>query len=182
MRRKKDIENLCRSNMRAIVLVAVSLAIALLPMTARVAQGVDAIANWPDLKVLLHSQADTKVVTLSRSTNLILDARDAVLAPDLELLQVDDVTNPTVVVPANGVLTFAVGALLGVRFLDYFFFTAEGELHIQSVVLGAVLLLAGFQMFLTGIVADLIATNRSLMEETLTRVRKVELDLLSRGR
>ena len=86
MRRKKDIENLCRSNMRAIVLVAVSLAIALLPMTARVAQGVDAIANWPDLKVLLHSQADTKVVTLSRGTNLILDARDAVLAPDLELL------------------------------------------------------------------------------------------------
>jgi glycosyltransferase involved in cell wall biosynthesis len=81
-----------------------------------------------------------------------------------------------------GVLTFAVGALLGVRFLYYFFFTAEGELHIQSVVLGAVLLLAGFQMFLTGIVADLIATNRSLMEETLTRVRKVELDLLSRGR
>jgi len=108
MRRKKDIENLCRSNMRAIVLVAVSLAIALLPMTARVAQGVDAIANWPDLKVLLHSQADTKAVTLSRGTNLILDARDAVLAPDLELLQVDDVTNPTVVVPANGVLTFAV--------------------------------------------------------------------------
>ena len=79
-----------------------------------------------------------------------------------------------------GAVTFVVGALLGARFLYYFFFTAEGELHIQSVVLAAVLLLAGFQMFLTGIVADLIATNRSLMEETLTRVRKVELDLLSR--
>ena len=79
-----------------------------------------------------------------------------------------------------GAITFVLGALLGVRFLYYFFFTAEGELHIQSVILGAVLLLAGFQMFLTGIVADLIATNRSLMEETLTRVRKVELDLISR--
>ncbi len=79
-----------------------------------------------------------------------------------------------------GAFTFVLGALLGVRFLYYFFFTAEGELHIQSVVLGAVLLLAGFQMFLTGIVADLIATNRSLMEETLTRVRKVELDLISK--
>ena len=79
-----------------------------------------------------------------------------------------------------GTVTFVLGALLGVRFLYYFFFTDEGELHVQSVILAAVLLLAGFQMFLTGIVADLIATNRSLVEETLTRIRKVELDLLSR--
>ena len=45
----------------------------------------------------------------------------------------------------------------------------------QSVVLAAILLLAGFQMFLTGIVADLIATNRSLLEDALTRVRRLEL-------
>ncbi len=48
-------------------------------------------------------------------------------------------------------------------------------LHVQSLILAAILLLAGFQMFLTGIVADLIATNRSLLEEVLHRVRKVEL-------
>ena len=35
--------------------------------------------------------------------------------------------------------------------------------------------LAGFQMFLTGVMADLIATNRSLLEEILHRVRRVEL-------
>ncbi len=97
-----------RSSLEAIVLVMASLAIAVLPMTARVAKGVDAIANWPDLKALLHSRADSKVVTLSRGTSLVLDASNAVLAPDLELLQVDNVTDPTVVVPANGVLTFAV--------------------------------------------------------------------------
>jgi len=76
---------------------------------------------------------------------------------------------------AFGGITFFVGFFLGVRFLYYFFFTDEGLIHVQSVILAAILLLAGFQMFLTGIVADLIATNRSLLEEALTRVRKIEL-------
>ncbi|MEE2658380.1 MAG: glycosyltransferase family 2 protein [Candidatus Latescibacterota bacterium] len=73
-----------------------------------------------------------------------------------------------------GVLAFFIGVVLGIRFLYYFLFTGEGHLHIQSVILAAVLLLAGFQMFLTGIVADLIATNRALMEDALTRIKKIE--------
>lgn len=75
-----------------------------------------------------------------------------------------------------GTLAFAGGLLLGLRFLYYFFFTDQGFTHIQSLILAAILLLAGFQMFLTGIVADLIATNRSMLEETLARVKKLELD------
>jgi glycosyltransferase involved in cell wall biosynthesis len=74
-----------------------------------------------------------------------------------------------------GILTFLLGVALGLRFLYYLVFTEQGDLHIQSVILAAVFLLAGFQMFLTGIVADLIATNRMLMEDTLTRVKKIEL-------
>ncbi|MDA0335229.1 MAG: glycosyltransferase family 2 protein [bacterium] len=76
---------------------------------------------------------------------------------------------------AFGVVTFAVGVALGLRFLYYLLFAGQGDLHIQSVILSAVLLLAGFQMFLTGIVADLIATNRMLLEDSLTRIKKIEL-------
>ncbi|MCC7261738.1 MAG: glycosyltransferase family 2 protein [Candidatus Latescibacteria bacterium] len=75
-----------------------------------------------------------------------------------------------------GTLAFAGGVLLGLRFVYYFLFTDQGFTHIQSLILAAILLLAGFQMFLTGIVADLIATNRSMLEETLARVKKLELD------
>ena len=75
-----------------------------------------------------------------------------------------------------GLASIAVGVALGIRFLYYFLFTAEGELHIQSVILAAILLLAGIQMVLTGVVADLIATNRTLLENTLGRVRHLELD------
>ena len=75
-----------------------------------------------------------------------------------------------------GGLSFLVGVGLGVRFLYYYLFTAEGHLHVQSVILAAILLLAGFQMFLTGIVADLIATNRSLLDDSLKRIKSIELD------
>jgi glycosyltransferase involved in cell wall biosynthesis len=74
-----------------------------------------------------------------------------------------------------GILTFAAGFCLGVRFLYFFFFTDEGMLHVQSLILAAILLLAGFQMFLTGVIADLIATNRDLLEDALQRVKKLEL-------
>jgi glycosyltransferase involved in cell wall biosynthesis len=75
-----------------------------------------------------------------------------------------------------GLLTFGLGVLVGLRFLYYFFFTEEGYTHVQSLILAAILLLAGFQMGLTGVVADLIATNRSLLEEALNRVRRIELE------
>jgi glycosyltransferase involved in cell wall biosynthesis len=77
---------------------------------------------------------------------------------------------------AFGLVSFAGGVALGLRFLYFYLFTNQGELHIQSVVLAAILLLAGFQMVLTGVVADLIATNRMLLEDTLRRVRRLELD------
>ena len=74
-----------------------------------------------------------------------------------------------------GILTFVTGFCLGVRFLYFFFLTDEGMLHVQSLILAAILLLAGFQMFLTGVIADLIATNRDLLEDALQRVKKLEL-------
>jgi len=77
---------------------------------------------------------------------------------------------------AFGIMAFSLGTLLGIRFLYFLFFTTEGESHIQSLILAAILLLAGFQMFLTGIVADLIATNRALLEDVSTRVRHMELE------
>jgi len=71
-------------------------------------------------------------------------------------------------------IAFAGGFLIGVRFL-YYFASGRGELHVQSLILAAILILAAFQMFLTGVVADLIATNRALLEDALRRVRELEL-------
>lgn len=72
----------------------------------------------------------------------------------------------------GGVLLLA-GAGLGIRFLLEF---AQGDRagHIQSLILAAILLIAGFQTLLIGLVADLIAVNRKLSEEVLIRIRRME--------
>ena len=79
------------------------------------------------------------------------------------------------IVAACGALSFSIGFVIGLRFLYYFFIVGEADEYVQSLILAAVLLLAGFQMFLTGIVADLIATNRALLEDALARVKEIEL-------
>lgn len=73
-----------------------------------------------------------------------------------------------------GLTLSIIGALPIVRFL-YFYFTGDGGGHLQSLVLGGVLLIIGFVTFMIGLVADLISFNRQLTEITLEKVRKIEL-------
>jgi len=61
-------------------------------------------------------------------------------------------------------LVFTVGFLLGVRFL-YFYFTGEGDGHVQSIILAGVLMIIGFQTGLIAFIADLLSVNRTLLEE-----------------
>ncbi len=71
---------------------------------------------------------------------------------------------------AGGVL-LAIGLILLGRFL-YYYLAGEGGGHVQSVIVGAVFLIVGFQTWLIGLVADLIAFNRKILEEMLYRARK----------
>lgn len=74
-----------------------------------------------------------------------------------------------------GTLLSLLGALPILRFL-YFYFTDGGAGNIQSLILGGVLLIMGFIAYVAGLVADLIAANRQLMEMTLERVKRLELE------
>jgi glycosyltransferase involved in cell wall biosynthesis len=73
-----------------------------------------------------------------------------------------------------GFLVFCAGLLLALRFL-YYFMNGSGDGHIQSLILAAIFLLVGFQIAMTGMVADLIAINRRLLEQALRRVKLLEL-------
>jgi hypothetical protein len=75
-----------------------------------------------------------------------------------------------------GLLVFSGGVALGIRFLYYFFFEDRGTGHVQSLILGAVLMIIGFQVLLNGLVADLISANRKLLEDLVYRVRSLELE------
>ena len=76
-----------------------------------------------------------------------------------------------------GIVFSTIGILPILRFL-VFYFKGAGDGHIQSLILGGVLVSMGFIAFLVGLVADLISNNRQLVEMTLERVRRAELDRL----
>lgn len=72
-----------------------------------------------------------------------------------------------------GVSIFLVGLLIGLRFV-YFYVSGQGEGHIQSLILSAVLLLIGFQTGVIGFQADMISANRKILEDIQCRVRKLD--------
>lgn len=74
-----------------------------------------------------------------------------------------------------GSVTFAAGFGLGVRFV-FAYASGDGAGHVQSLLLAVLLMVIGFQTFITALLADLIAKNRRLAEETLWRLRRLEID------
>jgi glycosyltransferase involved in cell wall biosynthesis len=74
-----------------------------------------------------------------------------------------------------GVVIFLAGFLLGVRFL-WSYFTGLGTGHLQSLILGSILMIMGFQAFLVAFLADLQAANRKLMEDIRFRLRTLQQD------
>jgi glycosyltransferase involved in cell wall biosynthesis len=72
-----------------------------------------------------------------------------------------------------GVIAFAIGFLIGLRFL-YHYMVGQGAGHIQSLILAALLMGTGFFLGVTGLIADLIAVNRKLLEKLDVRLRQVE--------
>jgi glycosyltransferase involved in cell wall biosynthesis len=74
-----------------------------------------------------------------------------------------------------GAVLFFAGVMLGVRYL-YFISIGRGQGHVQSVILAGVLMILGFQAGILGMLADLIGANRKLLQETLYRVRRMELE------
>ena len=72
-----------------------------------------------------------------------------------------------------GSLLLLVGSVPIARFL-FFYVVGEGNGHIQSLILGGVILVCGFISLLIGLVADLIASNRALLEIVLEKLRRLE--------
>jgi len=70
-------------------------------------------------------------------------------------------------------LFLITGIILGARFL-YFYLTVGGSGHIQSLILSSILILTGVQTGLIGVLADLAAINRKLLEDIQLRVKQLE--------
>ena len=71
----------------------------------------------------------------------------------------------------------AVGLMIGFRFLYYMAMGKAGG-HVQSLILACTLIIMGFVGVMIGLVADVIAANRKILEDTQYHARKMEYDAL----
>lgn len=66
------------------------------------------------------------------------------------------------------------GLAICFRFL-YYYLTGNGAGHIQSIILAMILLLLSFYLLVLGILADLLAVNRRLLEDMQFKIKKIEI-------
>jgi glycosyltransferase involved in cell wall biosynthesis len=109
-----------------------------------------------------------------RPSRLFRSASRYVLVQGANILRITALYKPLPVFLGLSALSFAIGAGLFGRYL-YFLLTRDTPgAHLQSLLLAAVFLVGSFLSFLTGLLADLISINRTLMEEILLRLRRRE--------
>jgi hypothetical protein len=75
---------------------------------------------------------------------------------------------------AIGITLVAIGMLPILRFL-IFYMLGDGQGHIQSLVIGSMVLILGFFTIIIAILSDIIATNRQLLEMAVEKLHKLEL-------
>jgi len=75
-----------------------------------------------------------------------------------------------------GSVPMAAGVALCIRWVLLFFLVDSTRSRAPSLILAAVLILLGFQLWTFGLVAHLLATNRTLIEDVQLRLRRMEAD------
>lgn len=69
------------------------------------------------------------------------------------------------------------GLLIGFRFL-YYMARGQSGGHVQSLILACTLIIMGFLTFMIGLLADVIAANRKLLQDTQYHARRMEYDAI----
>lgn len=110
-----------------------------------------------------------------RPSRLVKSAVRYVGRSIMTILHIFTIYRPLKAFMLAGLVLLGLGALIGIRFL-VFYFSSDGAGHVQSLILAAVLLNFGFFMMLSGVIADLISVNRRLLEDVQWRLRRLERD------
>jgi glycosyltransferase involved in cell wall biosynthesis len=107
----------------------------------------------------------------TRESRLIRSEPQYILRSIATIFRIFILYEPFKAFTALGAALLAPAFLIGLRFV-FFYLGEGGRGHIQSLILAAILAIIGIQVFILGVVADLLAANRRLMSEILERIRR----------
>jgi glycosyltransferase involved in cell wall biosynthesis len=129
--------------------------------------------------ILQAGEAGLKVVSIpirvnpdpSRPSRLFTSNSAYVLRSLESIARIVVLYNPLRMFLRAGAIPVLIGFALLARFL-YFYVSGQSPAgHVQSLILAVILVVVGVQVWVVGIVADLIAVNRRLLEEAVERQR-----------
>lgn len=109
-----------------------------------------------------------------RPSRLIRNLSEYLLLSTTTIIRTYAMYRPLRFFVSIGAGTIALGVIPLIRFLIHYF-QGRGSGNIQSLIVGAILIIVGFQTILIGILADLVSANRKMLEEILYRQRKNDL-------
>ncbi len=109
-----------------------------------------------------------------RPSRLFRNTTRYVLVQGANILRMSALYKPLPVFLGLSAILFLLGAGLFVRYLWFLATRETPGAHLQSLLLATVFLVGSFLSLLTGLLADLISINRTLMEEILLRQRRHE--------
>lgn len=125
------------------------------------------LSNLRVVSVPIRTNADL------RPSRLVKSIPSYVKRSLITIVRVFAVYRPLVLFLWPGLLMLALGGLLAGRFA-YYYILGDGTGHVQSVVLAALLVILGALSLMLGLLAELIATNRKLMERISIRLQRLE--------
>jgi glycosyltransferase involved in cell wall biosynthesis len=125
-------------------------------------------------KQMSVTHVDIEVNPATRPSRLFTSIYAYVVRSAATIVRIYALYNPLRFFVTLGGLLLGGGSVIGLRFLLNYL-ADGGAGHIQSLILAAVLLISGFQAILFGVIADLVGSNRRMIEDALLRIRRIEL-------
>lgn len=110
----------------------------------------------------------------TRESRLFKSTPEHVLKSGTAIFRAYVMYKPYVLFLSLGGLLLILGSIPFIRYL-YFLIQNEHGSHIQSLLLGSVLLLCSFLCFVLGVIADLTRINRILIEDQLEYAKRLSL-------
>jgi glycosyltransferase involved in cell wall biosynthesis len=114
-----------------------------------------------------------------RESRLIKNTPSFIARQSLTLFRVYSVYKAFRVFLLLGLIVALPGIFGFIRFL-YFYFTGAGGGHVQSLIFSAVFVICGFFILMLGIVAELVSSNRKMIEMMIYKIRRLEMNIKNR--
>jgi len=111
-----------------------------------------------------------------RKSRLVKSIPSYVFRSAMTILRIFMLYKPLRFFTVLGSLPLGLGTLIGIRWLLLFFWVDSTRVRAPSLILAAILILIGFQLWMFGLIADLMAANRRLLEENRLRLRRIEFE------